>query len=120
MLREEMQNLKARVLRSKWRLLAKLGNCTEGSKIFGISAPSRASTLIHYCGLEETLSAVVEISGSPKIRQYMPGTCIPVLDEEELYKQQPPYAILFAWHLADELIPKIRAKGYKGEIILPI
>jgi len=118
MLREEILNLEDMVQASRDRLWDKINRC-EG-EIWGIGAPSRASTIIHYCGLENILDAIVEIKGSPKIGKMMPGTNIPVYDEDELYEQQPPYAILFSWHLASELIPKIEAKGYRGEIILPV
>lgn len=90
-------------------------------RIYGIGAPSRATTYIHYCGLDETiLDCVCEIKGSNKIGKYIPGTAIPVVDEEKLYQDQPEYALLLSWHLADELIPKIREKGFKGQFIQPL
>jgi hypothetical protein len=42
-----------------------------------------------------------------------------VVDEKRLYDEQPTATILFSWHLAETLIPNLRAKGYRGEIILP-
>jgi hypothetical protein len=27
---------------------------------------------------------------------------------------------LFSWHIADELIPKLKARGYKGKFIVPL
>lgn len=90
-------------------------------KIFGISAPSRATTLINYTGLDVgILDAVVEIKGSHKIGKYIPGTLIPILDEEELFKKQPTYALLLSWHIADELMPKLVKKGFKGDFIVPL
>ena len=50
----------------------------------------------------------------------MPGTRIPVLEETILYEKQPEYALLFSWHIADELIPKIKKNGYKGKFIIPL
>ena len=63
---------------------------------------------------------IVEIKGSHKIGKYMPGTRIPVLDEVNLYDEQPEYALLFSWHIADELIPKLKELGYKGKFIVPL
>lgn len=89
-----------------------------GRSVAGISAPSRASTVINYCRLE--LDYVAELPGSLKMNKCMPGTNIPVVDESVLFgPNQPDEAILFSWHIADELIPKLRDKGYKGGIILP-
>lgn len=93
----------------------------KGEHIFGISAPSRASTLINYVGLDQDiLDCVVEIKGSYKIGKYIPGTLIPILDEKELFSKQPEYALLLSWHIAKELMPKLRANGFKGRFILPL
>ena len=92
----------------------------SGGKICGISAPSRASTVVSYCRLDNSLvDFVAEVDGSLKIGKYMPGTDIPVVNEQELLERQPDFAILFSWHIADMLIPKLREKGYKGQFILP-
>jgi hypothetical protein len=93
----------------------------NNARIFGISAPSRASTLINYVGVDDgILDCVVEIAGSLKIGKYMPGTIIPVVDERRLYEEQPEYALLLSWHIADELIHNLRRRGYKGKFIIPL
>lgn len=92
-----------------------------GKRVFGISAPSRASTLINYAGIDEQLmETVLEINGSYKIGQYVPGTLIPIEDEASLFTEQPDYAFIFSWHIADELIPKLKEKGFQGEFIVPL
>jgi hypothetical protein len=92
-----------------------------GGRIYGIGAPSRGTTLIHYTGIDEGIvDCILEIKGSHKIDKYVPGTLIPVLEESKLYEDQPEYAILFSWQITDELIPKIKAKGYKGKFIVPL
>ena len=50
----------------------------------------------------------------------MPGTAIPVVDEAKLIADQPPYALLFSWHIADSLMPKLREMGYRGKFIIPL
>ncbi|KKR50231.1 MAG: hypothetical protein UT84_C0013G0001, partial [Candidatus Curtissbacteria bacterium GW2011_GWA1_40_16] len=63
---------------------------------------------------------VLEIGGSHKIGKYVPGTVIPVLDEEKLYRDQPDYAMLLSWHIAEDLASKIKAKGFRGDFIIPL
>jgi len=93
----------------------------KGQVIFGVGAPSRSSTLINYLGIDErSLEAVVEVKGSLKVGKYMPGTLIPVVEESLLYEKQPGYAMLLSWHIAEELIPKIKAKGFRGKFIIPL
>jgi len=111
-----------RVVQSKLSLISMLRDIKEnGEKIYGIGAPSRASTLVNYTGLDEgIIDYVLEIKGSYKIDNYLPGTLIPVVEESILYDDQPDYALLFSWHIAEELMPKLREKGFKGGFIIPL
>ncbi len=98
-----------------------LGLLRKGKRIYGIGAPSRASTLLNYTGIDdEMLDCVLEIKGSIKIGKYMPGTRIPVLDESRLFEDPPDYALVLSWHIHDELIPKLAKKGYAGDFIVPL
>ncbi|HEX3709661.1 MAG TPA: class I SAM-dependent methyltransferase [Pseudolabrys sp.] len=110
------------VVLSKLRLLSMLRDLKEkGARIAGISAPSRASTLVNYVGLDEgIIDYVCEIPGSLKIGKCMPGTAIPVVDETKLFSDQPDCAVIFSWHIADELAPKLKAKGFRGQLITPL
>ncbi len=117
-----LEDFKHRVVMSKLKLHALLEPIlAKGGKIYGIGAPSRASTLVHYAGLDDgIIASVLEIKGSYKTGKYMPGTLIPVEDEARLFADPPDYALLFSWHIADELIPKLREKGFKGGFIIPL
>ena len=110
------------VVLSKLRLLSMLRDLKEkGARIAGISAPSRASTLVNYVGLDQGIvDYVCEIPGSLKIGKCMPGTQIPVVDEAKLFADQPDCAVIFSWHIADELAPKLKAKGFRGQLITPL
>ena len=119
---EKLQSFRSKVVQSKLSLYALLRDIkAAGHRVYGIGAPSRASTLINYVGLDDgILDCVLEITGSYKIGKYIPGTVIPVLDEARLFEDQPEYAMLLSWHIADELIPKLAARGFKGRFIVPL
>jgi uncharacterized protein (UPF0297 family) len=119
---DSLHQFKNDVLMSKLKLYSLLNSIKgEKKRIFGISSPSRASTLVNYVGLDQDIiECTVEINGSHKIGKYMPGSRIPVLDESILYSEQPEYALLFSWHIADELIPKLKQLGFKGKFIVPL
>jgi len=121
-MRQRLASFRHDVMLSKLRLLALIRDIKEqGGRICGISAPSRASTLVNYVGLDEAIiDYVCEIEGSLKIGKCMPGTLIPVVEESRMFADQPECAIIFSWHIADELAPKLRAKGYKGKLITPL
>jgi hypothetical protein len=111
-----------KVVMSKVQLYNLISNIKKaGKKIYGIGAPSRATTLINYIGLDQDLiDCVLEIDGSYKIGHYIPGTKIPILNEKILVKNKPDYLILFSWHISEELKINLRKKGYKGKFIIPL
>ena len=86
------------VVGSKLGLHALLRGLKAGGKrVYGIGAPSRASTLVNYVGLDDGIvDCVLEIKDSYKVGKYMPGTLIPVLDEERLFADQPDYALMLS------------------------
>jgi hypothetical protein len=118
----KLQAFKRRVVNSKLSLCAMLKDIkARGQRVYGVGAPSRASTLINYVGLDDgIMDCVLEIKDSYKIGKYIPGTTIPVLDEARLFEDQPEYAMLLSWHIADELMPKLAARGFKGKFIIPL
>ncbi len=111
-----------RVIESKlelYRLIADIK--AQGKRIYGIGAPSRASTLINYGALDDGLiDAVMEVSNSHKLDKYIPGTRVPVLDEKKLYTDQPDFVLFYSWHIAEELALNLRKRGYRGEFIVPL
>jgi hypothetical protein len=118
----KLKAFKNNVVNSKLALYALLRDIKrQGGRIYGVGAPSRASTLINYVGLDDgIIDCVLEIKGSYKIGKYVPGTMIPVVDETRLFEDQPEYAMLLSWHIADELMPKLAARGFKGKFIIPL
>jgi hypothetical protein len=119
---EQLETFKRRVVQSKLDLYKLLSDIKRGGgRIHGIGAPSRASTLINYVGLDaDILDYVLEVPGSYKTGKYMPGTLIPCVEETRLFDEQPEYALMLSWHIADEIMPKLKAKGFKGDYIIPL
>ncbi len=101
----------------KHALWAKL---LEAGFVVGIGAPSRAATLLSFCGITETtMPLVYEISGSHKIGHFMPGTRIRVMEEPERFEGGVyGAAMLLSWHIASDL--GLRDKGFTDRIIAPL
>ncbi|MBI1862256.1 MAG: methyltransferase domain-containing protein [Deltaproteobacteria bacterium] len=119
---EALSKFKEAVVNSKLGLHALLKDIkAKGERVYAVGAPSRAATLVNYVGLDAgILDCVLEIKGSYKIDKYMPGTVVPVFEESRLFTDQPEYALMLSWHIADELMPKLISKGYKGKFIVPL
>ncbi|CAM8379086.1 class I SAM-dependent methyltransferase [Candidatus Methylopumilus planktonicus] len=81
--------------------------------------PGRAAILVKLLELDENLiSAVYEKPGSLKIGNYLPGTRIPILSDNELFSDEDQSLPLLnlAWHIPLEIRAYLTEKNYKGKI----
>ena len=119
---KELFNFQSKVIQSKIKFYTLLSEININDvRIYGISAPSRSTTLINYLGIKaDIVKCILEIKGSQKINHFLPGTDIPILDENKLYIDQPEYALILSWHIADEIINNLKNKGFKGKFIIPL
>ena len=78
-------------------------------------------TLLNYCGIgPEILESITEMS-TLKIGRYSPGTHIKVVDQDMLFHDgAPEYGLLLSWHIQKEILPRFKAKGFKGKFIIPL
>lgn len=120
--KKSFEQFKNNVVNSKIKLFDLINKLRKEKKtIFGIGAPSRASTMINYLGLDQDIiGCVLEIDGSYKIGNYIPGTKIPILNEKILKKRKPNFLLLFSWHIKNELKKNLRKKGFRGKFIIPL
>jgi hypothetical protein len=93
--------------------------CAGG--VWGIGATARGTTIINYCGLDvEQVECVCEVPQSDKLGHYIPGTQIPVVDEEILFGPDAKPGLLLSWHMEHLIVPKLRARGYTQPIFVPL
>ena len=93
----------------------------KNKKIFAVGAPSRATTLVNFVGLDNySIDYILEKSGSHKIGKHMPGTNIPVVDEDILKLKKADYLLILSWHISEDLIKIFRSNGYNGKFIIPL
>ena len=94
---------------------------SSGKKIIGIGAPAKASTVCNYCALRPPLVEYLTEVNPLRIGKFLPGVHIPIVDEQVMFDdpRPPAAAILFAWNYYDEIVPKLRARGFAGEVLCP-
>ena len=131
MMEEEAARLYDPITTTEWALSidARRRNLRErvwalaqaGKKVIGIGAPATASTVCNFCRLgPEMIDYITEIN-PPLVGRFLPGVHIPIVEEEQMFSdpRPPDAAILFAWADYAEAIPKLRKRGWKGEVICP-
>lgn len=93
----------------------------SGKSIVGKSCPGRASTLLNYYGVgREFMPYLAELSTSLKLGMYLPGKHIPVVDERIIFKEQPDFIVLLAWHYAKEIMERLKGQGIKSDFVIPL
>jgi len=90
----------------------------KNGKLIAKAFPGRAAILIKLLNLNENyISAVYEKPNSKKIGYYVPGTKIPILSDNLLFKKikqrKINIIINLAWHLSKEIKNYLRSKKYK-------
>lgn len=93
----------------------------EGCSVVGVGSPGRAATLLSYCNIDpDLIPYIAEQPTSLKLGLYMPGSHIPIADEARMFAEQPDYAVMLSWHYWEPIVAKLRAKGLKARIVLPL
>jgi SAM-dependent methyltransferase len=120
--KEALNDFRLRVDGHKFELYQLLSELKKAHKtIQGISAPGRATVLMNYVGIDNSiLDNVYETEGSYKIGKIIPGTKVMVLSERELFMEQPDFCLILSWHIANELMRKLKSRGFRGDFILPL
>ena len=94
---------------------------SQGRKVIGIGAPAKATVVCNYCRLgPEFIDYLTEINPL-RVGHYLPGLHIPIRHENDMFEDERPAdaGVLFAWNYYDEVVPKLRKRGFKGTILLP-
>ena len=110
----------AAVAERRDRLFAEVYALTSrGRTVVGFGAPAKAATICHYSGLgRQHLRYVTEVNPL-RIGKFLPGVHVPIVDEARMFEDRPDAGILFAWNYHDEIVPKLRSRGFEGEVLLP-
>lgn len=90
-------------------------------KVIGIGAPAKATVVCNYCRLGPELVDYITEVNPLRIGQYLPGVHIPIQSEDQMFEDVQPAdaGILFAWNYYNEIVPKLKKRGFKGTIIRP-
>ena len=98
-----------------------LRSLLEDGPIYGKALPGRAVMLINSLKIDSRMMpAIFEKPNSPKINNFVPGSKIKVLSDNELLKVNPKIIIVWSWHIIVEIVEYLDRLGYQGEIWVPL
>jgi hypothetical protein len=94
---------------------------SKQKRFVGVGCPGRSSTLLNYCNMDTQLMPyIAEQSTSLKLGLHLPGKHIPIVDEKVMFEEQPEYAVMLSWHYWEPIVKKLRDKGLKSKIVIPL
>jgi hypothetical protein len=104
-------------------LLAFLIEASRANRtIAAYGAAAKGNTLLNYAGIRPDLLPYVVDRNPAKQGKYMPGSRIPIVDENRLRTEKPDYVVILPWNLKNEVISQldyVRKWGGKFVIAVP-
>lgn len=80
---------------------------SRGERVVAYGAAAKGNTLLNYCGVRPDLIAYVIDRNPAKQGKYLPGSRIPVVSEECLVVDQPPWILILPWNIRDEVATQL-------------
>lgn len=77
---------------------------SRGISVAGYAATSKSTTVINYCGITKDHLAYICDTTPMKQGKFSPGAHIPIRPHEDFKNSPPPYALLFGWNHAREIL----------------
>lgn len=90
----------------------------DAGTVDGYGCPAKLTTLV-YAG-ELPLVDCVYDDNPLKVGKRVPGKWARILPTADLMARNPDTLVLFSWNFAEEIIPRLRAIGYRGRIVVPL
>ncbi|WP_198266393.1 class I SAM-dependent methyltransferase [sulfur-oxidizing endosymbiont of Gigantopelta aegis] len=78
-----------------------------GKQVAAYGAAAKGNTMMNFSGVHADLIAFVVDKNPAKQGKYMPGSRIPIKDEQYLKDNQVDYVVIFPWNLKNEIIAQL-------------
>ena len=93
----------------------------KGKKVAGYGAAAKGNTLLNYCGIKKDLISLVVDANPIKQDKFLPGSHIPVVNEEMMKLERPDFVIIFPWNLSVEIKQQLSyIREWGGRFLIPI
>jgi len=104
---ETYESLRRNIEASRDQLMTVLNDLRrQGARVVGYGATSKSTTVTNYCGITPDLVEFISDTTPIKQGKFSPGVHIPVRPYQDFVANYPPYALLFAWNHAGEIMEK--------------
>jgi hypothetical protein len=116
------RTLQSRAERIKDDLLLFLIDCKRnGRSVAAYGAAAKGNTLLNFCGVRPDLLPCVVDASPHKQGRFLPGSRIPVLAPQHLWRLRPDFVLILPWNLRDEIVDQLDAvRGWGGRFVTAV
>jgi SAM-dependent methyltransferase len=83
----------------------------QGKRVAAYGAAAKGNTLLNFAGCRQDLISYVVDRNPAKQGKFLPGSRIPIVKEDALYRDQPDYVVILPWNLQAEIMQQLRDGG---------
>lgn len=92
-----------------------------GSKVVAYGAAAKGNTLLNFAGIRPDLLSYVIDRNPVKQGKYMPGSRIPIFDEETFKNKKADFVIILPWNLKTEIMDQLSyIRSWGGRFVTAI
>jgi 2-polyprenyl-3-methyl-5-hydroxy-6-metoxy-1,4-benzoquinol methylase len=93
----------------------------EGKTVAAYGAAAKGNTLMNYAGIRPDLIPFVVDRNPAKQGKYMPGSRIPIVDEDRLRQEKPEYVVILPWNLKAEIMQQLEyIRAWGGQFVTAV
>lgn len=93
----------------------------EGKTVAAYGAAAKGNTLMNYAGIRPDLIPFVVDRNPAKQGKYMPGSRIPIVEENNLHNLNPDYVVILPWNLREEVVVQLDyIRAWDGKFVTAV
>jgi 2-polyprenyl-3-methyl-5-hydroxy-6-metoxy-1,4-benzoquinol methylase len=93
----------------------------SGKKVVAYGAAAKGNTLLNYAGVRGDLLSYVVDRSPAKQGKFLPGSRIPVIDEQFIHDNKPDYIIILPWNLREEVVTQLSyIREWNGKFVTAV
>lgn len=93
----------------------------QGKKVAAYGAAAKGNTLLNFAGVRPDLLAYVMDKNPAKQGKFMPGSRIPIVNENRLKETRPDHVLILPWNLKPEIMEQLSyIREWKGTFVTAV
>jgi SAM-dependent methyltransferase len=93
----------------------------SGKKVIAYGAAAKGNTLLNFAGIKEDLLTYVVDKNPAKQNKYLPGSRVPIVNEDIIKELKPDYILILPWNLKLEVMEQLNyVSTWSGKFVTAV